>query len=370
MSLGRRVWLSSVDDAEYSWVRVAMLTAFVVLMSMGCLNARLAPENLPEQPIAFLHWTGTAAKKRSSVMGNASEMPELPPGRFDPERDQENGIRAYLRAEKSLIVEQQLSEYPGRLSLFWPSTGEIERIEAAPLGSLPLAWSSDHRSLLFVSRHRREKEQLYEYHLDRRDLRPITRGPDEHPRGDYGPNGQVFVQRLKRVSSHGKSVMTVHRTGLGGGLGPVVGREIPPGTLRVTPDGSRLVYEQVILRPRRDGPMVLESMIATLLLEDGAEEKLFLKGREPTLTPDGQWIVFASASSAGYRLRRMRPDGSSRVPISPGGTEERMPSVSPDGELIVFVRTLNGKRALAVRRFDGKGERTLVSDGWSEFPVW
>ena len=111
-------------------------------------------------------------------------------------------------------------------------------------------------------------------------------------------------------------------------------------------------------------------MIATLMLEDGAEEKLFLKGREPTLTPDGQWIVFASASSAGYRLRRMRPDGSSRVPISPGGAEERMPSVSPDGEFIVFVRMLNGKRALAVRRFDGKGERTLVSDGWSEFPVW
>ena len=66
----------------------------------------------------------------------------------------------------------------------------------------------------------------------------------------------------------------------------------------------------------------------------------------------------------------MRPDGTSKVPIGPGGTEERMPTVSPDGEFIAFVQTSNGRRRLAVRRYDGKDERVLVSSGWSEFPVW
>jgi Tol biopolymer transport system component len=99
-------------------------------------------------------------------------------------------------------------------------------------------------------------------------------------------------------------------------------------------------------------------------------EKVLLKGREPALTPDGKWIVFASRSTAGYRLRRMRLDGTSRVPISPGGTEERMPSVSPDGDFIVFVQGANGRRRLAVRRFDGKDERVLISSGWCEVPVW
>jgi len=75
-------------------------------------------------------------------------------------------------------------------------------------------------------------------------------------------------------------------------------------------------------------------------------------------------------STAGYRLRRMRPDGTSKVAISPGGSEERMPSVSPDGEFVVFVQMNDGRRILTVRRLDGKGERRLVSDGWSEFPVW
>jgi Tol biopolymer transport system component len=97
---------------------------------------------------------------------------------------------------------------------------------------------------------------------------------------------------------------------------------------------------------------------------------LLLKGREPSLTPDGEWIVFASPSTAGYRLRRMRLDGTSRVPIGPGGTEERMPTVSPDGQFVAFVKFQYGRRRLVVRRFNGKDERILLPSGWTEFPVW
>jgi Tol biopolymer transport system component len=66
----------------------------------------------------------------------------------------------------------------------------------------------------------------------------------------------------------------------------------------------------------------------------------------------------------------MRLDGTSRVEINQGTQEERMPTVSPDGEFIAFIRFENGKRRLAVRRFDGRAERVVLSDGWSEFPVW
>ena len=145
---------------------------------------------------------------------------------------------------------------------------------------------------------------------------------------------------------------------------------MPPGTLRYVDAVDRIVYERVRIRERRGAPAELESMIAARDAVPGAPEEILLRGREPTITPDGEWIVFASASSAGYRLRRMRPDGTARVPISPGGTEERMPSVSPDGAFVAFVRIVDGKRSLAVRRFDGKGERVLVSEGSSDSPVW
>ncbi len=279
-------------------------------------------------------------------------------------------IRARLRGDEPVPLRPQLAKYPGRLMLLWPRTGQLERIDAAPLDSMPLAWSPDRKRLLIASAHRAGKAQLYEYHLERRDLSPVTVGPHEHSRGDYDARGRVLVHQIERLKSLGSSANTVHRLVAAGRVGRQLAERVPPGSLRVLPEGDRIVYEQVRPRPRQNGPTAFESSIAIRSLALGGQELRLTKGREPTLTPDGQWIVFASPSTAGYRLRRMRLDGTSRVPIGPGGTEERMPTVSPDGKFVAFVQTSNGRRRLVVRRYDGKDERVLVSSGWCEFPVW
>jgi len=343
---------------------------FMLALAVGCIAPLMPPEEFPEDPIAFVHWTRKAASKRTSILEKADDPAAPARGVGDSDQAREGERRAYLAGEVSLAIQQKLAKYPGRLSLVWPRTGEIEPVEAAPVGSIPLAWSSDHQRLLFATDHRGGKEQLYEYHVGRKELRRITMGPDEHPRGDYASDGGFLVLRVQDSGGSGPSQTTVHRADPAGRLGPPIAYDVPRGTLRLTSDGSRMVYEQVRTRKRRAGPSILESTIAVRSLEAGAPEEMLLRGREPALSPDGHWIVFASKSSAGYRLRRMRPDGTARVPIGPGGTEERMPSVSPDGEYVVFVQMSQGKRTLVVRRFDGKGERNLVSKGSSEFPVW
>ncbi len=336
----------------------------------SCVAGRLTLEELPEQPIAFVHWADKAGQKRGEIFASAAETPPLPPDEADPEGLQELQIRAYLRGDETLVLRSKLAKYPGRLMLLWPRTGEMERVDAAPLDSLPLAWSPDRERLLIASAHRGGKEQLYEYHLAQKVLSTVTVGPLEHSRGAYDAQGRIVVHQSERVSDRGASRLTVHRTRAGSRMGPALAQGVPPGPLRVLPEGDRIVYEQVQPRPRRNGPTVFESLIAIRELRPGAEEDRLIKGREPTLTPDGQWIVFASQSTAGYRLRRMRLDGTSRVAIGPGGAEERMPSVSPDGEYIVFVQFSGGRRRLVARRYDGKDERVLLPSGWSEFPVW
>ena len=348
------------------------LTA-ICISFMGCALSVMKPLELPDQPIAFVHWSGKDAKKRSGAFESVAELPPTPRGLFAPDRQHEEEIRAHLQAEMNLSLHERLATTPGRLMLLWPKTGEVTPVESAPLGSRPLAWSSDHKRLLFASAHRGRKEQLYEVHIERKDLRRLTVGPAEHPRGDYetqGDEDRLLVQRLVRRSKTGVSRSTLHLAKPGGRLGRAIARDIPPGTIRVVPGGARLIYEQVRSRQRQGRPAQLESMIGSRKLGPGGEEVLLVRGREPTLTPDGEWIVFASPSSAGYRLRRMRLDGTSRVAISPGGSEERMPSVSPDGQFVVFVQMTNGYRRLAVRSFDGKSEQRLLKDGWSEFPVW
>lgn len=373
-AIGRRCAGSSVIRARAAWAARRGLVAggalAILVAVLGCGSTRVAIETLPEAPIAFMHWADKASQKRSDAFGKVAEMPPLPPSKDDPEGQQDLEIRAHLRAEEALQLAPTLAKHPGRLMLYWPKTGKLERVEAAPPGARPLAWSRDHRRLLFASAHRGEREQLYEYHLDRRDLRPLTHGPDEHPRGDYGPDDRLVYLEIRRASPIGATEKTVRLREAGEAEGRPIADAVPPGTLRLTPTGDRIVYEQVVPRLRSDGPTQYDSFVATRPVAGEAGEKLLLAGREPTLTPDGEWIVFASSSTAGYRLRRMRLDGTVRVAIHPGTDEERMPTVSPDGEFIAFIVVEDGKRHLAVRRFDGKAERVLLKDGWSEFPVW
>jgi hypothetical protein len=347
----------------------AMLVVSLAWLA-GCASTRMDIESLPESPIAFMHWSDKAAQKRGEAFEKVGELPPLPPAKEDPEGRQELEIRAHLRAEESIQLTQKLAKQPGRLMLYWPKSGKLERLEAAPPDARPLAWSKDHRRLLFASAHRGGREQLYEYHLDRRDLRSLTVGSDEHPRGDYADDDRLVTLGLRRTAPTGASESTVRLHEVGDVEGRPIAHHVPPGTLRLTPAGDQIVYEQVVPRVRRDGPTQYDSFIAVRAIAPGAEEKMLLQGREPSLTPDGEWIVFASSSTAGYRLRRMRLDGTARVAIHPGTDEERMPSVSPDGEFIAFILVENGKRHLAVRRFDGKAERVLLKEGWSEFPVW
>lgn len=370
--MGRRSARAASAGRGVAGVACVLIAALVT----GCVTRRIPSEELPEEPIAFLHWEDKAARKRSEAFAARAELPAAPEDKFDPEGAEEREIVAHLRGEYSAMLAARLAARPGRLMVYWPRTEVVERVDAAPINSRPLAWSRDHKRLLFVSSHREGRRQLYEYDFERKHLSTLTFGTAEHVRGDYTLNGRLVVLRVRSPSRRGRSERSVHLASAGGRMGKAVARDVYPGTLRVLPEGDAIVYEQVVPRPRRDGPTIFDSFIAVRRLEEGAEEQLLIRGREPALTPDGEWIVFASESSAGYRLRRMRPDGTSRVAISsglssgPAGVEERMPTVSPDGDYVAFIADGGDSRRLVVRRFDGKLERDLVTSGWSEFPVW
>jgi Tol biopolymer transport system component len=341
-------------------------------MGTGCQTRPSEDDALPNEPIALLHWEGKGARVRGEAFGSASELPPDPMDPADPEGAEENSIRVHLDAQSSLRLAAKLGKHAGHLVLFWPETGEIERIEAAPANARPLAWSPDHQRLLFVSAHRDGRRQLYEYNLNREDLTVLTVGPDEHTRADYDARGQLVIQKTESVAG-GRPRQTAHLATSTGRLERQVAEGVRGGTLRILPAGDGIVYEQVKSRPRSDGPTVFESFIAFHGVRTGSQEEILARGREPDITPDGAWIVFASPTSAGYRLRRMRPDGTSRVPmggLNPGGGDERMPSVSPDGDYVAFIEDKGSSRRLAVRRFDGKRGRVVLASGWSEFPVW
>ena len=242
------------------WLLLSIAACWFV---SSCASTHVAVLELPEAPIAFMYWDDKPAQKRGDTFAKLAELPPMPPNKKDPEAQQALEIRAHLRAQESIQITAQLAKYPGRLMLYWPRAGRLERVEAAPPDARPLAWSHDHRRLLFASAHRGEKEQLYEYHLDRRDLRPLTLGPDEHPRGDYGAEDQLVTQKVHHSAYGGASENTVQIQHGAGAEGPPIATGVPPGTLRLASKADRIVYEQVVVRPRTDGPTQYDSFIAT-----------------------------------------------------------------------------------------------------------
>jgi Tol biopolymer transport system component len=86
-------------------------------------------------------------------------------------------------------------KFPGRLALLDPRTKKIETLAAAWGDAVPHAWSADHSHLLFTGLVD-EFAQLFEFDVEKGEVRPITHGPEAHPAGCYGPDGSYLLMTL------------------------------------------------------------------------------------------------------------------------------------------------------------------------------
>jgi hypothetical protein len=246
----------------------------------------------------------------------------------------------------------------GRLALLYPDTREVVTIPAALRGAWPQAWSPDRKRLLFAQRDG-PGVQLFEYHLERKDVRPVSWGPDAHPNGCYGPDGR-FV--LVQANLEEKRVMTRIALTDPGGTQP---EPISPGPTDhspvCAPDGSSVVYVA-------SGPRGRDQLFSVELGGEGTPRRLG-PGREPAFSPDGT-VYFSARVGDQWQIWRIRPDGGGRARIGKGVLDETHPAVSPDGGYVAYVVEEAFQKSLYLRRSDGSGDRILFRDGDADFPVW
>jgi TolB protein len=96
------------------------------------------------------------------------------------------------------------------------------------------------------------------------------------------------------------------------------------------------------------------------------------RGKDPAFAPSGDWIVYSAQQRGRWRLWRMRPDGSGKLPLGEGTLDEHEPSVSPDGRFVAFVgqEKDSARERLFVRAFDGRGDRALLEREEATQPTW
>lgn len=344
--------------------RAAIASAVgLMLVAHGCQGPGVARNEIPEDPIAFIFHPEDEARRRAEAHAKRNP-PQDRSGFENPSVVHLNTFRDYLTKSFGRRVDD---EFPGRLSLLNPRSRQVTVVESARTGAIPLAWSPG-RDRLLLAQWDQGKLQLFEFERDARVVSQLTGGPDHHPQGCYGPGGRLIAVVARRPGStggrpdRGRLVSQIAALGAGDAL-----ESISPGPMdgepACSPDGSAVAYVRILSDVRSE--IWIHSF--------GGEEpaRAIAQGREPSFSPDGEWIVYSRAVGKTPALWRIRRDGTGRTRIGRGsGADEYGPAVSPDGSLVVYESVAGNRYRLFVRRFDGTGDSVLFSDGDGTHAVW
>lgn len=335
-------------------------TALILGIAFAC--AGVPTEEIPSDAIAVLHWERDAFRKREELLKG-----RVPGGPVREGVANVENLRDWLSSVAGAANTRELARYPGHLELLNPRTGELSRVEAAPAGARPLAWSADRKRLLYASAAGRRNFQIYEYDLETGDVKAVTYGEETHVTADYANDGSVvFGGILMDEGAPPSGRIYSMESSLG--LPKVITRGALAETVRWSPDGSGIVF---VIRQRVRGKRKGRPLLVSQSLRDpDATPRTLGAGRQPVFTPDGEWIVYSAPVGDTWRLRRMRPDASARRPLGNSVRSESSPAVSPDGRFVAYVAREGELDRMFLRRLDGSGDRMLLADGSFEYPVW
>jgi Tol biopolymer transport system component len=329
-----------------------LAAALAALASAACGAPGVPPDELPEAPIAVVFRTPEQSRRHAEALAE-QEQPAEAGQRTSLDGTPEaiarvEDVARYFKQLAGVGDSEAARRFPGRLGLL-SARGE----------AVPHDWSND-RSRLLISALVDEYAQLFELDVAHGELRPLTRGPDVHPAGCYGPNGSIVMMTARVEGEDVKSQLEILEPGnptpRALSAGP---RDYAP---TCAPDGSHVAYAST--------PAPRASWLMSLELREGAEPRRLGPGREPRFCADGEWIVYTAPIRRGTRIWRVRPDGSGRSPIGQGVLDEKAPACSPDGRLVVYGVTEEHRENLYLKRFDGSGDTLLVADADVWQAVW
>lgn len=81
-------------------------------------------------------------------------------------------------------------------------------------------------------------------------------------------------------------------------------------------------------------------------------------------SPDSDWLIFSARVRANWDIYRIRPDGTQLQRLTQGNSLDFEPSVSPDGRWIVYTSITDSVPYLQKMRSSGGQAHTIVAEGW------
>lgn len=133
----------------------------------------------------------------------------------------------------------------------------------------------------------------------------------------------------------------------------------------VDPWGKRMVFASTRHDLRPDLYIKnIDGTAVTQLTADPASDV------QPTFSPDGQWVAFASDRSGSWDLWVIRVDGTRPTQVTRGPEDDVRPSWSPDGKWLAFCRLSRPGGQWEMWITDAEAGATPRFIGYGLFPEW
>ena len=347
------------------------------LAALGCAVAWLASagaaarsfdvQELPADPVALTYReTKEIEKIEKQLQARAEEKAREEAKQVKRARPAPNSVEAIREAFEARAMENAGVDMSARMALYTMPDERRVDAEFATKGDKPLAWSSDHQRLLFLS-ERLGSAQLFEWNRQSDATIPLTNETDTVLDGCYGPKGELAfaVGEPLVQGAQGASGGVRLRVRVPGGEV----RTVTPGPLDTactwSPTEPLLVYQS-------RGKSGIDEIVAVNPLAPGAPRYL-ANGRSPVFTPDGKWVVYSSRTNKGWKIFKVRTDGGGKQSVGAGTMQEVEPSLSRDGKWLLFTGYFEGKpyeTDLMIRPFAGGKERKLDIDDKPHRTTW
>jgi len=229
------------------------------------------------------------------------------------------------------------------------------------------------KSVLFASqRQDGDNSHLYVMGIDGSDVRQLTFGgvaPDRQldDYGEWSPDGDRIVFQRSIIPKDGKPYADVWlldaKTGEERPLTDT--REFWDSTPSVSADGESVLFESNRSADFEIYRMPLEGGEATRLTESPGPDS---SAKE---SPDGKQVAFVSDRDGDFEVYVMDADGSNVRQLTSNAERDGCPQWSPDGRRLVFYSERDGDPEIYVMNADGSDQRRLTeSPGRDQVADW